>query len=125
MKSEPIVYVVQNQHRWDGVSRTFVPKFDLSSAHVYGDMVELLSPTASPFHLDDPDSSVMNELREKLKNYRDEDFLLLIGNPALILAVGSVAASYNNGRVRILQWSGKDQRYISVTMSGLAPGFTS
>lgn len=109
------VFVVQNQHRWDGGTQRFVPKYDMSSAEAYGPLVYLLSPTAAPFN----SGPIIEELREKLREYRDGDHLLLIGNPALILAVGAIAASYNNGRVSVLQWSGKDQKYIDIQLDGL------
>ena len=111
----PLVFVVQNQHRYDNVGKKFVPKYDLDPARVFGDLVELLSPTASPFHFD----NVKEELIEKLSHYRDGDFILCVGNPALMMAVGAIAASFNEGRVAALQWSGKDQRYIPIQMSGL------
>ena len=111
----PLVFVVQNQHRYDAVKRTFVPKFDLDPARVFGDLIELLSPTASPFNFE----TVKEELIHKLSHYRDGDCLLCVGNPVLMMAAGAIAASFNEGRVRALQWSGKDQRYIPVDLSGL------
>jgi hypothetical protein len=35
------------------------------------------------------------------------------------MAAGAIAAQHNNGRIRALQWSGKDQRYIVVDMSDI------
>lgn len=109
------VFVVQNQHRWNRDAERFEPKFDMTSAERFGQLVYLLSPTAAPFN----PRPIVAELREKLREYREGDHLLLVGNPALILAVGAIAASYNNGRVSVLQWSGKDQRYINIQLDGL------
>lgn len=109
------VYVVQNQHRWNKDADRFEPKFDMSTAERFGELVYLLSPTAAPFN----PNPIVRELREKLREYREGDHLLLIGNPALILAVGAIAASYNAGRVSVLQWSGKDQRYLNIQLDGL------
>lgn len=109
------VFVVQNQHRWNREAERFEPKFDMTSAQRFGTLVYLLSPTAAPFN----PRPIVEELREKLREYREGDHLLLVGNPALILAVGAIAASYNNGRVSVLQWSGKDQRYINIQLDGL------
>lgn len=121
--SQNKVFVVQNQHRWDRDTSTFVPKYDMSSAEQFGQLVYLLSPTAAPFN----PAPIVKELREKLADYREGDHLLLVGNPALILAVGAIAASYNDGRVSVLQWSGKEQRYVNIQLSGLdtAAAFTS
>jgi len=111
----PLVFVVQNPHRWDHERQKFVPKHDIETANVFGDVVELLSPTASPFNF----PTVREELHHKLKHYRDGDFILLVGNPALIGAVTAIAASYNDGRCAVLQWSGKDQRYTPIDMLDL------
>lgn len=115
MDMSSIVYVVQNQHRWDREACVFVPKYDMASAEEFGQLVYLLSPTAAPFH----PAPIIAELKEKLKGYKEGDHLLLVGNPALILAVGALAASYNNGRVSVLQWSGKDHRYVKIQLEGL------
>ncbi len=119
VKEEPIVYVVQNQHKLDRDTNRLVPKFDMKAAEGFGRLVYLLSPTAAPFHPD----PVVKELRLKLKDYRTGDHLLLVGNPALILAVGCIAATYNEGRVSVLQWSGRDRRYVAIEMDGLDTAF--
>lgn len=109
------VFVVQNQHRWDAPSQQFVPKYDLSPAAEYGELTFLLGPTASPMR----PAPLIAEIREKLAGYSVEDYLLMVGNPALISAVAAIASFYSGGKVKVLQWSGKDQRYISILLSGL------
>ncbi len=119
MKSR--VYVVQNQHRWDKSQETFVPKFDLNPAREFGELHYLLSPTAAPFRPD----SILTELHEKLKDFGPNDFLLLVGNPVLIGFSVAVASFINGGSVSLLQWSGKDQRYVAITAENILPvGFT-
>lgn len=107
------VYVVQNQHRWDREKEAFVPKFDLAKAQQYGELVCLLSPTAAPFH----PGPVVEELRSKLEWYEEGDYLLLVGNPVLIGCAVAIASQATKGRVRLLQWSGTDQRYIPVEVN--------
>lgn len=104
------VFVVQKQMRWDDRKEELVPKFDLETAREHGELVYLLSPNAAPFR----PQPIVEELREKLADFGDDDCLLLIGNPCLIGFAVTTAADFNGGRVRLLQWSGKDQRYISV-----------
>lgn len=104
------VYVVQDQRRYDKDTGTYVPKFDLSPAAEHGEIRYLLSPTAAPFNSD----GVVKELRETLADFSDDDHLLLVGNPILIGWSTAIAADFNDGSVSLLQWSGKDQRYISV-----------
>lgn len=104
------VFVVQNQHRYDSARRALVPKYDMSDAERFGELVDLLGPTAHPF---DPEP-VVRELDSRLADYDDSDCLLLVGNPILIGLAVAVAADVNDGRVSMLQWSGKDQCYQRV-----------
>ena len=107
------VYVVQCQMRWDGEKGSLVPKFDLAPAEVFGELVFLLSPSAAPFN----SPPIIDELQRKLAGYDDDDHLLLVGNPCLIGMVVALAADANNGRVKMLQWSGRHQSYRVVEAS--------
>lgn len=104
------VFILQKQMRWDERQGDLVPKFDLSSAEQYGEFEWLLSPTAAPFN----SAPIIAELHEKLADYGDDDYLLLVGNPCLIGFATSIAADNNEGRVKLLQWSGKEHAYIVV-----------
>ncbi len=109
--NRPVVYVVQKQMRFDNTKGELVPRFDLKPAEEYGRFVYLLSPTASPFKA----ASVLADMKKHLKDFTNQDHLLLIGNPCLIGFAVAVAAFYNNGRVNMLQWSGKDGKYLPVS----------
>lgn len=105
------VYVVQKQMRFDSSSGNLVPKFPgLFQAEKWGELAYLLSPTASPFNAE----GILQDLRFKLKHFCDEDYLVLIGNPALIGAATSIAAYANGGRVKCLQWSGRQKDYAEI-----------
>lgn len=108
----PIVFVVQRQQRWDSNSNQLVDKFDLSSAAAYGEIKYLLSPKAAPFHPE----SVISELHQKLDKFTADDYLLLVGNPCLIgFSVAIASDKTNLGMVKLLQFSGKEQRYIPIS----------
>lgn len=104
------VYVVQNQHKYDKESGKLVEKFDLSTAKQYGELEYLLSPKAQPFN----PGPVIEELHDKLQNFTQEDYLLLVGNPCLIGFAVAIAVEYASGSVNLLQWSGTKQEYIPV-----------
>lgn len=109
------VFVVQMPHYWDNRHEKFLPKFNIKTAEVFGQIQYLLSPKAAPFN---PESIIL-ELQEKLKDFCDEDYILMIGNPALIAFAGAIAAARNEGRVRLLQWSGREGGYIPIQAGGL------
>ncbi len=107
------VFIVQKHMKYDDQKEQFVPKFDVSSARQFGNVEFLLSPTANPFN----PNWIIDELHNKLQNFSSEDYLLLVGNPCLIGMVVAIAAYYSGGRVRLLQWSGKDQKYVEIDIT--------
>ena len=105
------VFIIQKQMRFDNVTGELVPRFlSIDKAKKFGNFEYLLSPSAHPFR----PQNVVGDLHEKLKNYSDKDLLLLIGNPALIGMAVAVASHHNNGKIRLLQWSGKDGEYVEI-----------
>ena len=113
------VFVVQRQKRFDQAVGDLVDKYDISSAKLYGEIVYLLSPSAAPFKPE----PVVTELRETLADFTEQDYLLLIGNPALIGYTVSVATEALPPGVfpNVLQWSGKEQSYIAILGPCLQP----
>lgn len=107
------VYVVQKQMKLDEHSGELVPRFEsINKAAKFGDIEYLLSPSAHPFN----PSAVVGDLHERLKNFCDDDQLLLIGNPALIGMATCIAAHYNKGAVKLLQWSGHQGGYTEISI---------
>lgn len=109
----PRVFVVQRQLRWDEKTQGLVSKFDLEPAREHGELVFLLGSSAAPFS----SRSIIADLHRGLEDFGDNDHLLLIGNPCFIGWATAIAADNNDGRVAMLQWSGKDRRYLSVRSS--------
>ena len=109
------VYVVQQHTKYNEEDGSLTPKFDLSPAKSYGQLVYLLSPHT---RLGRP-AECIKELQEKLSNFSDDDHLLLIGNPCFIGWATAVAARNNGGKVSLLQWSGKRKCYYEVRAEGL------
>lgn len=105
------VYAIQYQMKFDQQKGELVPRFPLiNKAEKFGKIEYLLSPSAHPFNPE----TVLGDLHEKLSGFSDDDHLLLIGNPALIGMATVIASYYNNGRVRFLQWSGRNTDYIEI-----------
>ena len=105
------VYAVQHQMKYDQTKGELVPRFtSINKAKRWGEIDYLLSPSAHPFNPE----LVLGDLHEKLSGFNDNDLLLLIGNPALIGMATSIASYYNDGKVRLLQWSGKHNEYTEI-----------
>lgn len=105
------VYVVQEQLRFDPETARNVPRFPtIEKASVFGEIVFILEPNAHPFN----QPSCIATLHRFLSDFNDNDFLILVGNPILLGMATSIAASYNSGRVKFLQWSPKGDRYIVI-----------
>lgn len=91
---------------------------DLAPAAEYG-QVEILMPHSQSMLAPVPTVRV---LKEKLETFSDDDYILPVGDPALISTVAIVAAHKNNGRVKFLKWDKRLQRYlvIQIDLSGKA-----
>lgn len=113
---KPIVYVVcEPTHTIGGVTR---PSMDLTPAAEHGEL-EVLLPFSQSMLAPVP---TVRTLKEKLRNFTDEDFILPVGDPVLIATVAMVAAQQNGGRVKMLKWDKPTHRYfvIPVDTSGRA-----
>lgn len=107
------VFIVQKQMRFDDETGELVSRFKtLDKAERFGKLEYLLSPSAHPFN----PPNIIGDLHEKLKGFTDEDFLLLIGNPALIGMATAVASHYNGGKLKLLQWSGRQGDYAEISV---------
>ena len=105
------VYAVQKQMKFDQEKKELVPRFtSINKAERWGEIVYLLSPSAHPFSPE----LVLGDIHEKLSSFSDDDHLLLIGNPGLIGMTTAIACYYNEGRVKLLQWSGRHNEYTEI-----------
>ena len=94
------VYVVQE-----------VPGRNIASASQFGDF-EVLLPSNTQIMLSASPS--VRRMKSILKDFKDEDYLLLIGDPAAIGVACSIAAFYNLGRYSILKWDRQEGMYYPV-----------
>lgn len=108
--------MIQQTLRMDSMRQRLIPKYDVSEAQIFGELQFLLSASASPFS----PVPVIAELSQKLKDYDGaKDYLLLVGNPCLIGWAVALAAKASGGRVNLLQWSGRENRYLPIRAQGL------
>ena len=102
------VYITQEKGR--KIDGQWVREFDLTPALKFGD-IEVLLPPSQSFFATVP---VVRVLKEKLKNFSDDDYLLPIGDPSIMIAAGMVASHINHGKVKILKWDRIMGDYIAV-----------
>jgi hypothetical protein len=93
------VYVVQE-----------TPGRNLLPATEYGEVRILLPPGQIVFS----SAPTVRRLRAALRNFNDDDYLLLMGDPVAIGAASAVASHYNQGRIKMLKWDRQYARYVPV-----------
>lgn len=104
------VYVVQEALHKNPRTGELEPKFDYGPAEQFGEIEYLLNDQARPFVL----APIISELHEKLQYFSDKDYLLLTGNPTLLGLAFAIAADYNNGNIKVLQWHGRSGSYTAI-----------
>ena len=103
-KKEPIVYVLQEVPG----TRAGRPKFNIIGAQKYGKLKVLLREDSQVVMSPGP---IKYKLEKLLKDFNDNDYLLLSGDPQIIFMVGAVIAKVNNGRAKSLKWDRQEQMY--------------
>ena len=84
------------------------------SAEKYGDL-ELLLPEGSQIVLSA--GPTVRRLTYKLRNFDDDDYLLLIGDPSAIGIACAIAASNNLGKFKCLKWDKREYKYYPVEVN--------
>lgn len=99
----------------------FVRQLDMRPAEKFGELVYML-----PSGYDGVEMAVnmpqrmIARLRHHLRDFDDNDYLVATGHPAAMVAAAMVAASFNNGRVKLLVWD-KNQRQYHVAALDFSP----
>lgn len=78
-------------------------------ALAYGSLEVLLPPGMQVTLSSQP---VVRRLKASLKNFSDNDYLLLMGDPVAIGIACSVAGSLNRGRYKVLKWDREQKIYL-------------
>ena len=83
-------------------------KFDLSPALKFGE-IEVIATREFPIFSEGGEET--RRIREKLKHFSDNDYLLLVGDPIIIGIATHYASFYNRGKVKFLKWSPRSKDY--------------
>ena len=57
------------------------------------------------------------KLRQGLKNYTTQDYLLLTGDPALIGVACSIVSDITNGKFNLLKWDKQERKYYPIQIN--------
>ena len=57
------------------------------------------------------------KLRQGLKNYTSDDYLLLTGDPAIIGVACSIVSDITNGKYNLLKWDKQERKYYPIEIN--------
>ena len=85
------------------------PKYNIIGAKKYGEIeimfraLEQMMFSPGPF---------IFSIRQKLKNFTEDDYLLLNGDPAIIGVTCAIASEITHGKFKLLKWDLKKKHII-------------
>jgi len=95
--SESIVYVIQEI----AGTKAGNPKINIMGASSYGKFKFLLPEFSQIIFSPGP---LVYKLRQGLKSFTKDDYLLLTGDPAIIGVACSIVSDITNGKYNLLKW---------------------
>ena len=105
-----IVYVIQEIPGTQAGN----PKINIIGASQYGRFKFLLPEFSQIIFSPGP---LIFKLRKSLKDYREKDFLLLTGDPAIIGVACSIVSDITNGKYNLLKWDKQERKYYPITIN--------
>lgn len=82
-------------------------KFDYAPASQYGE-IRILVPYGQSLSHSVP---VIRQLLIQLRDFTEHDYLLPLGDPAVMAACSAIASQYCKGRLNVLKWDRREQSY--------------
>ena len=103
------VYVIQEIPG----TRAGAPKINIMGAATLGKFKFLLPELSQIIFSPGP---LIFKLRKSLANYRQKDYLLLTGDPAIIGVACSIVSDITNGKYNLLKWDKQERKYYSIAI---------
>ena len=110
MKEENIVYVIQEIPGTQAGS----PKINIIGASEFGKMKFLLPEFSQIIFSPGP---LIFKLRKNLKDFKEGDYLLLTGDPAIIGVACSIVSDITNGKYNLLKWDKQERKYYPIEIN--------
>ena len=108
--SERTVYVIQEV----AGTQAGNPKINIVGASSYGQLKFLLPEFSQMIFSPGP---LIYKLRQGLKNFTEDDHLLLTGDPALIGVACSIVSDITNGKYNLLKWDKQERKYYPIEIN--------
>ena len=105
-----IVHVIQELPG----TKAGTPKINIMSAREYGDFKFLLPEFSQIIFSPGP---LVFKLRKLLKDYTEDDHLLLTGDPAIIGIACSIVSDITNGKFNLLKWDRQERMYYPLKIN--------
>lgn len=110
------VFIVNEPLKKNDATGEYERFLPLDSAIDFGDVVIKLTADGSPgSNL----AGAMHVIRDGLKSWQDGDFIVLVGDQALLAYAASVVGAKiagNRGTLRFLKWERRQGRYVPLPM---------
>ena len=108
--SERIVYVIQEVPG----SKAGTPKINIIGAQKYGELKTLLPEFSQMIFSPGP---LIYKLRQGLRRFKEGDYLLLTGDPAIIGVACSIVSDITNGKYNLLKWDKQERKYYPISIN--------
>ena len=104
---ENIVYVIQEISG----TQSGNPKINIMGASHYGQFKFLLPEFSQIIFSPGP---LVFKLRKALRDFKEKDYLLLTGDPAIIGVACSIVSDITNGKYKLLKWDKQERKYYTI-----------
>ena len=90
------------------------PKINILGAAEYGVFKFLLQELSQIIFSPGP---LIMKLRQGLREYTPQDYLLLTGDPAIIGVACSIVSDITNGKYKVLKWDKQERKYYPIEIN--------
>ena len=108
--SERIVYVIQEIPG----TKEGNPRINIIGASHFGQFKFLLPEFSQIIFSPGP---LVYKLRQGLKNFKEGDYLLLTGDPAIIGVACSIVSDITGGKYNLLKWDKQERKYYPISIN--------
>ena len=110
MSEKSIVYVIQEVPG----TKEGCPKINILGAKKYGEIKMLLKEDSQIIFSPGP---IVFKLKKLLKDFNQDDYLLLTGDPAIIGVACSVVSDLTGGQYKLLKWDKQERQYYPIELN--------